>query len=413
MHAHFKLILGESGIKSYHIPFEKEIFSKSFKPHEFNIKCISYVDELLLLLIRIVSKISLFTFSNKWGNKLTVTQDIKEFKWLLEKVSINDLVKNCNEKLNVDCTDIFSKIYNEGLTKPYLLTFKRKVKPLLKKYRRFSRINLLYIKIKSKILSTLYKINRKIRIVDVPTHRTFIDKGIIIAILGSDGTGKTTIVPMIKDVFSKKLDVITLYMGSGKGRSSIIRSALRLFKNNKKNNKLINNNGNYNKSLNLRLLGRIIWGLILAKEKINKLSRIKKIADRGMMVICDRYPQSQIEGYNDGPLLTSVYNNGSALTKKICLFEQKLFKKAEEVYPDIVIKLIADPKVLKERRPEMDIDQINKKQKGISNLTFNKKTKVFEVNSEKSAKKTLIKCMNSIDKCISTKNNLIKSKFFE
>lgn len=414
IHAHFKLILGESGVKSYHLPFEQEIFSKCFKPDDFNIKCISYVDEMLLLLIRITSKISLFRISKNWGNKLTVKQDLKEFNWLSDRVEIVDLIDNCNEKFNIDCSTIFTQFYDKGFTKLQLIKFKQRIKPYLIKYRRYNGFKLFHIKIKTKILSIFYRVNRKFKILDIPTHRTFINKGIIIAILGSDGSGKSTIVPMIKDVFSKKLDVITVYMGSGKGRSSLIRSLLRFFVPKKKTIKASSKDQIINNKLTtFRLLGKIIWGITLAKEKINKLSRILKIRDKGMLVICDRYPQSQIKGYNDGPLLSRIEKSNTYLSKKISSYENKAYSKAEMVSPDLVIKLFASPRILKLRRPNMDFNQIIKKQEGIIKLKFNNNVKVVEINSEEIPERTLVKCMSMINDCIADKYKINRNQDFD
>ena len=50
-------------------------------------------------------------------------------------------------------------------------------------------------------------------------------------------------------------------------------------------------------------LARAIWAVVLAWEKRAKLRRAVRARNRGMIVICDRFPQTQVMGYNDGPLL--------------------------------------------------------------------------------------------------------------
>ena len=215
-------------------------------------------------------------------------------------------------------------------------------------------------------------------------------------------------------ISEKKLDVITVYMGSGKGRSSLIRSLLRFFVPKKKTIKASSKDQIINNKLTtFRLLGKIIWGITLAKEKINKLSRILKIRDKGMLVICDRYPQSQIKGYNDGPLLSRIEKSNTYLSKKISSYENKAYSKAEMVSPDLVIKLFASPRILKLRRPNMDFNQIIKKQEGIIKLKFNNNVKVVEINSEEIPERTLVKCMSMINDCIADKYKINRNQDFD
>ena len=49
---------------------------------------------------------------------------------------------------------------------------------------------------------------------------------------------------------------------------------------------------------------KAVWALTLANEKSRKLRKIMKARTRGMVVICDRWPQMQFPGELDGPRLT-------------------------------------------------------------------------------------------------------------
>ena len=51
---------------------------------------------------------------------------------------------------------------------------------------------------------------------------------------------------------------------------------------------------------------RVVWALALAVEKRSKMRRARRARNRGMLVLCDRYPQTKILGFNDGPLLAGL-----------------------------------------------------------------------------------------------------------
>ena len=50
----------------------------------------------------------------------------------------------------------------------------------------------------------------------------------------------------------------------------------------------------------------IFWFLEVAREKYLNLKKAEKGKNKGRIVICDRYPQTMVEGINDGPKLGSL-----------------------------------------------------------------------------------------------------------
>ena len=58
-----------------------------------------------------------------------------------------------------------------------------------------------------------------------------------------------------------------------------------------------------------------------------------------MLVLCDRYPQTSVSGFNDGPLLTGLANHRSAFRRRLSAWERKVYERAVGGGPDLVIKL--------------------------------------------------------------------------
>lgn len=64
-----------------------------------------------------------------------------------------------------------------------------------------------------KSINISLSLNRKFGIIKtLRNHRTFQDKGLVIAIMGLDGSGKSTQVKNIKNILSK-MDIRYVYMG--------------------------------------------------------------------------------------------------------------------------------------------------------------------------------------------------------
>src|SRR6266508_3511029 len=105
----------------------------------------------------------------------------------------------------------------------------------------------------------------------------------------------------------------------------------------------------------MRSAGRIPWALTLSFEKRAKLRRMIRARNRGLIVICDRYPQSQVPGFNDGPLLAHWGQHSWALCRALARWEARPYDDAALDPPDLVIKLVLAPEVALTRRPEMRI----------------------------------------------------------
>src|SRR5256885_11057067 len=56
-------------------------------------------------------------------------------------------------------------------------------------------------------------------------------------------------------------------------------------------------------SRSLWAAARLVWAVALAYEKRGKLHALTRARNRGLVVVCDRYPQNQFQDFNDGPML--------------------------------------------------------------------------------------------------------------
>ena len=82
--------------------------------------------------------------------------------------------------------------------------------------------------------------------------------------------------------------------------------------------------------------------------KLNKL--FAGGAERGMMIIADRYPQNQGVDYNDGPLLPRL----KWAPKWLRSFEARGYALADRLPPDLVIRLDISAETAARREPSMD-----------------------------------------------------------
>ena len=148
-------------------------------------------------------------------------------------------------------------------------------------------------------------------------------------------------------------------------------------------------------------LNHILWAITLVIEKQNKLKRIDSARDRGMVVVCDRYPQSQISGFNDGPLLTNNQDNSSKLLRDLQQWEFESYQQmAETMPPDLVIKLNITPEVALARKSETPSEIVHKKVAAVKALNFPSQTAVITVDAEQPLDQVLVKAKRAVWKSI-------------
>jgi thymidylate kinase len=219
--------------------------------------------------------------------------------------------------------------------------------------------------------------------------------GLAIAVIGADGSGKSTVIANLQSTFKKKLDVYSIYFGSGAGKVSWPRkflSALKKAKSAKKKKQSAKTEQRVSgkKKGYITNVYKCIQSLIVANEKRKNLKRMLLAKKKGMLVICDRYPQNQILGYNDGPMLQSFAVSSSPLFRMMAKKEAGIYKQFEETTPDIIFKLIAEAEVVEARKPgETPLEILKAKIEGVKQLNFPDSCEVITVNAEEPLEKVL------------------------
>ena len=102
-------------------------------------------------------------------------------------------------------------------------------------------------------------------------------------------------------------------------------------------------------------------------------------ATGGCAGICrwtDRYPQNEIPGFNDGPLLQRLPRCPAWLRR----FEASTYAFAQRAPPDLVIKLQVGPETVVQREPQMVKSIIDQRIAWLNELTFSS-TRIVSIDA--------------------------------
>lgn len=383
LHTHYRMTLGEKHLKGYTVnPWGKLILDNRRKD-ELGIYCSAEEDELIILLVRMAMKLRWRDSGRGIGK-----DDRKEMTWLLgriDKLSIGD-----RAKLFVGenaATEIARLVNGEELTKKSQLKKLRKL--LLKELEFFSGYSVIgsrWMRHKREWFWLVGGIKRRRGINSfVANRRVSPNGGNVIAFLGCDGAGKSTTLEYIKKELNKKLDVCTIYFGSGDGSSSLLRKPMKMVA------KKVGGKGlghsvekEYTEKKKVTLksklysFAKVIWAVTLAKEKKTKIKKQTKARNNGLIVLTDRYPQTLYAGCSDGPLLSKY--EGKGFMGKIASWEHRIYASASINPPDLTVKLIVPTEVAIERKPEMTAEEIETKKKIVMGLNLSNNTLVVDTS---------------------------------
>jgi thymidylate kinase len=210
--------------------------------------------------------------------------------------------------------------------------------------------------------------------------KTVTGGGKIFALVGSDGSGKSTICNELVKWLTFKIDTHYFYFGKRPNIKSYDHSLFSptgfLF-----NNAFI--------SRYCRKLAGGFFYVLLISKKISMLRLAKGLSKKSSLVICDRFPQQNVTGFFDGPKLRK--GKGGWLSK----LEKRQFNKFCMAGADLVFRLNISPEVAARRKTDHDHKMIEQKCIHLSRLTFGN-AKVIDVDAEMPLEQVLLNIKRKI-----------------
>lgn len=193
----------------------------------------------------------------------------------------------------------------------------------------------------------------------------------VIAVVGSDGSGKSTLTTDLYRHLQDSMQVELIYLGQSSGDIGNWIKSLPIIgapfgryldgKAEKAHSKESSSPDN--------LTALVIYCLSL--WRVHKFRKILALNSKGIVVITDRYPQAEVAGfYFDGPGLTAV-NTQTWFARKLASREMRLYQWMASHLPVLVIRLNIDAETAHARKPDHKLPMLRDKTRVIPTLNFN------------------------------------------
>jgi len=200
--------------------------------------------------------------------------------------------------------------------------------------------------------------------------------GAIVAVIGADGSGKSTLTTNLAEDLARPLGQVAsvqrVYLGSGDGPAAWYRRPMKAVRDRLQppdTRKTVPHDGP-RRSHPLHVTLRTAWALALAAEKVGKTRRADRARRRGVVVVCDRYPQTQCPGGNDGPLLVDWLDRRAGVRRALARWEHAAYGRATRVLPDLVLTLDVPVAIAMQRRPGLDSSYLRRRVELVRGLAW-------------------------------------------
>jgi thymidylate kinase len=401
LHVHYRLPVGELHLKSYRLPFADALLATRVRDAETGAWTSEPHHELLLLLLRQALKASLRERLRAWTGRRPAFAGAarREYDWLRERTGPARVLALAERELGAEVGARAAPLLSGEPDLAALLRLRRAVARALAPFRTWGAPE---AALRRRWREAVQRFTRWLRRRQIQAPRSFRRTnptgGCVIAFVGCDGSGKSTLLTETTRWLGWKLDVLPIYFGSGDGPVSLWRRPLVLARLLQMRLRRRPAPGERPRPTALRrpTPARAVWALVLAREKSARLRRAERARQRGLVVLCDRYPQSTVRGFNDGPLLAPWLESPRPLLRRLARYELSVYESARALAPDLVIKLDVSPRVAVQRKPDMAPDECARRRAAVAALEWGGQGRVATIDAEQPLERVLAEVKRAI-----------------
>ena len=400
---HYRLVVGERHLKPYRLPIETEVLDGRVRDPASGVATADPDRELLILVLRAALKIR---WREAFLARLGVEREVvsaREFDWLLERVDRHRVVALADDFADKDIAGLVDAAIDARLAHSEVSDLRRALRPLLVAEATHGTVDGVLLRWLRELQWLVGGVNRRTLQLAIPYSRTAPAGGLVVAVIGSDGSGKSSVTSGLVEWLGGKTDVIFIYFGSGDGPASPLRAPLRAVLRllravgSSAGSSSGSASGNGDRADGGRVgITKGIWATVLAHEKATRLRRAARARARGIIVITDRYPQAQVMGMCDGPLLAPWLESTSNIRRALAAYERRVYEVDGPQVPDLVLRLHVSPSVAAERRPEHDPADLRLRVEVADSLRFHTSAHVVDIDADKPQDEVLMAAKRAV-----------------
>jgi len=375
VHAHYQLILGHDMTKNHRLPIEKPYLDSAVKDNLFKIPAPEF--EFIVFVIRMILKHATWDAILSREGTL-IKRERQELEYLSAQINrdrVYDLLNQHLPYIDVELFDNCIKALQPGCSTWTRIKTGQRLKTKLQANARHSLPVDIFLKLWRRGFLAIRR-----RIFKSSAKHRLESGGAMIAIVGGDGAGKSTVVDGLYDWLSKDFDIIKMHLGkpAWSAITILVRGILKIGQ----ILGLYPLESTFRETIEQRSLVSSGYPFLLrevcrARDRYLTLSKARRFAANGGLVILDRFPLPQIK-LMDGPQAERFIRQlmdgpqarlfmgprlDSPLAKFLIRLEESYYRRIE--LPELLMVLRVDPEIAVQRKTGDDATTVRERSKEI------------------------------------------------
>ena len=354
IHAHYQLVVGDDMTKNIHLPIEDAYLASSSPDGPFMVPSPAF--ELAVFLIRMTVKHCTWDAFVTFQGALSRSER-RELGDLLERVDLSEVWAIAAAHLPFIPLDLWERCLRAielGSSRWFQIRTASRLQRTLSGWSR-----------RPPALDTWVRMWRRVRTVvrrkilrRGPIRNQLASGGVLIAVVGGDGAGKSTAVESLSRwLSSEHIDVHTMHMGKPRWSplTAVVKGLLKTVAATKRTStssaKMLRSSLSAADEgrMTLRNRARLAWEVLTARDRYRTYRRARRLASNGAVVLCDRYPLPEIS-LMDGAVTARMKDPArwGRWARSLAKLERRYYDRISR--PDILFVLRLDPDVAVERK---------------------------------------------------------------
>lgn len=391
IHLHYQILTGLPGIKEFRIPWEKLILETRIRHAKYNYLWVTDPNlEIIILLVRSALKYNwLEAFLARISGKYYLRNIFEELDFLKDLVTIQRVERYASELLDEAAGQRLLRTLSSDRAGQIKLAraFRRDVRAMFRRHRRFDGTSMLWRRSKFFLCHLANRLGRRMGLRG--PKKQIGRRGVIISVIGADGSGKSSISKDIVDLLSWKLQVRHYYLGEDTDLF-VMKNLIRLRQLGARalvsvlgSSKMSAGHGTPSTTIENRRLGLrqrlaqylvetsfAMERIVIVRDRRRKLKDLLRARTNGAIVVTDRFPQTCVAGFFDGPRYTERDVISGLLPRLAASMEKRLYDGLNSIGLDTVLRLHVTADIALRRKPDHSKEMVRRKVQATSAISF-------------------------------------------